>query len=55
MPSIILAGFLFVAIGITYDGFGTPRPDGYFQAQDTKALVVSQRYKGKASRDQRLK
>ncbi|MEY3767376.1 MAG: hypothetical protein RLZZ11_446, partial [Cyanobacteriota bacterium] len=40
---------------LAYDAFGTPRPDAYFQAQDSKAPVVSQRYDAKASLDQRLK
>jgi hypothetical protein len=49
------AGFLFVNTGLAYDAFGTPRPDAYFQATDTKAPVVSQRYEGKAQLDVRLK
>jgi len=37
------------------DAFGTPRPDAYFQAQEAKAPVVSQRYEGKDQLDLRLK
>ena len=55
LPAIFLAGFLFVSTGLAYDAFGTPRPDAYFQSQDLKAPVVSQRYDAKASLDQRLK
>ena len=55
LPSIFLAGFLFVSTGLAYDAFGTPRPHAYFQAQDAKAPVVSQRYDAKSSLDQRLK
>ena len=55
LPSIFLAGFLFVSTGLAYDAFGTPRPDSYFQTQDAKAPVVSQRYEAKSSLDQRLK
>ena len=55
LPSIFLAGFLFVSTGLAYDAFGPPRPDAYFQAQDAKAPVVSQRYDAKSSLDQRLK
>lgn len=54
LPAIFLAGFLFVSTGLAYDAFGTPRPDAYFQASDSKAPVVSQRYDGKAQLDQRL-
>jgi photosystem II cytochrome b559 subunit alpha len=49
-----LAGFLFVSTGLAYDAFGTPRPDAYFQAQESKAPVVSQRYQAKTQLDQRL-
>jgi photosystem II cytochrome b559 subunit alpha len=55
LPAIFLAGFLFVSTGLAYDAFGTPRPDAYFQAQEEKAPMVSQRYDAKSSLDQRLK
>ena len=55
LPSIFLAGFLFVSTGLAYDAFGTPRPDAYFQASESKAPVVSQRYEGKSELDIRLK
>jgi len=36
IPSLFLAGWLFVATGLAYDIFGTPRPDEYFlTSQDT--------------------
>ena len=41
--------------GLAYDAFGTPRPDAYFQASESKAPVVSQRYEGKSELDIRLK
>ena len=55
LPSIFLAGFLFVSTGLAYDAFGTPRPDAYFQASESKAPVVSQRYESKSELDIRLK
>ena len=55
LPSIILAGFLFVSTGLVNNAFDTPRPDAYFQAKDTKAPVVSQRDEGKSSLDERQK
>ncbi|MEB3306888.1 MAG: cytochrome b559 subunit alpha, partial [Cyanobacteriota bacterium] len=55
LPAIFLAGFLFVSTGLAYDAFGTPRPDAYFQASESKAPVVSQRYDGKTQLDQRLR
>ena len=55
LPSIFLAGFLFVSTGLAYDAFGTPRPDAYFQASESKPPVVSERYEGKSELDVRLK
>ena len=55
LPSIFLACFLFVSTGLAYDAFGTSRPDAYFQTQDAKAPVVSQRYDAKSALDQRQK
>ena len=55
LPSIFLAGFLFVSTGLAYDAFGTPRPDTYFQANEGKAPVLSQRLEGKSDLDLRLK
>jgi photosystem II cytochrome b559 subunit alpha len=44
-----------VSTGLAYDAFGTPRPDDYFQANEAKAPVVSQRYEGRSQLDLRLK
>ena len=55
LPAIFVAGFLFVSSGLAYDAFGTPRPDTYFQAGETKAPVVVQRFESKAELDLRLK
>ena len=54
LPSIFLAGFLFVSTGLTYDALGTPRPDAYFQDSESMAPVVSQHYEGKSELDIRL-
>ncbi len=54
LPAIFIAGFLFVSTGLAYDTFGTPRPDAYFQASETKAPVVSQRFESKSQLDMRL-
>ena len=55
LPAIFVSGFLFVSTGLAYDTFGTPRPDSYFQASETKAPVVSQRFESKSQLDLRLK
>ena len=53
IPALFVAGFLFVSTGLAYDAFGTPRPDSYFQASESKAPVVTQRYDAKAQLDLR--
>ena len=55
LPAIFVAGFLFVSTGLAYDTFGTPTPDAYFQASESKAPVVSQRFESKTQLDLRLK
>ena len=30
IPSLFISGFLFIATGLAYDVFGTPRPNEYF-------------------------
>ena len=55
LPALFVAGFLFVSTGLAYDIFGTPTPDTYFQASESKAPVVSQRYEAKSQLDLRLK
>ena len=53
--AVHLPGWLPVlSTGLAYDAFGTPRPDAYFQASESKAPVVSQRYEGKSELDTRL-
>ena len=54
LPSIFLAGFLFVSTGLAYDAFGTPVRTP--TSRPPKASpVVSQRYEGKSELDVRLK
>ena len=55
LPAIFVSGFLFVSTGLAYDTFGTPTPDAYFQASESKAPVVSQRFESKSQLDMRLK
>ena len=55
LPAIFVSGFLFVSTGLAYDTFGTPTPDAYFQASESKAPVVSQRFESKSQLDLRLK
>ncbi len=55
LPAIFISGFLFVSTGLAYDVFGTPTPDAYYQASESNAPVVSQRFESKSQLDLRLK
>jgi photosystem II cytochrome b559 subunit alpha len=44
IPMLFIAGWLFVATGLAYDAFGTPRPDEYYSQNRVEAPVVSDRY-----------
>jgi photosystem II cytochrome b559 subunit alpha len=41
VPSLFIAGWLFVSTGLAYDVFGSPRPNEYFteQRQDTPLIT----------------
>jgi len=39
IPSLFIAGWLFVSTGLAYDVFGTPRPNEYF-TQDRQAIPL---------------
>jgi len=54
LPSIFLAGFLFVSTGLAYDAFGTPRPNEYYRSAEVRPPVVSDRYDSKLQIDERL-
>ena len=55
IPTLFLSGWLFISTGLAYDAVGTPRPDSYFQASESKAPVVTQRYDAKSQLDLRTK
>ncbi len=41
-PAIFLSGWLFVATGLAYDVFGTPRPDEYYLTTGQETLPILQ-------------
>ena len=45
IPMLFIAGWLFVSTGLTYDVFGTPRPDQYFTQDRQELPIISDRYK----------
>jgi photosystem II cytochrome b559 subunit alpha len=47
IPSLFIAGFLFVATGLAYDIFGTPRPNEYFTQDRQQIPLVNDRFSAK--------
>ena len=43
IPAIFISGWLFVATGLAYDVFGTPRPDEYYQMTGQPELPIVQK------------
>ena len=44
IPSLFIAGWLFVSTGLAYDVFGTPRPNEYFTEERPVLPLISDRY-----------
>ncbi len=55
IPALFIAGWLFVATGLAYDIFGTPRPNEYYPVGVQNAPVVSDRFESKNQIDDFLK
>ena len=47
IPMLFIAGWLFVATGLAYDAFGTPRPNEYFPSTRQTAPIISDRQTAK--------
>lgn len=47
IPALFLAGWLFVSTGLAYDVFGTPRPNEYYPAGETRPPIVNNRFEAK--------
>jgi len=44
IPSLFIAGWLFVSTGLAYDVFGTPRPNEYFTEERQEVPLIYDRY-----------
>nr|YP_009032731.1 photosystem II cytochrome b559 alpha subunit [Euglenaformis proxima]AGL11997.1 photosystem II cytochrome b559 alpha subunit [Euglenaformis proxima] len=44
IPSLFVAGWIFVSTGLAYDIFGTPRPNEYFTENRKEVPLVSDRF-----------
>ena len=44
IPSLFVSGFLFIATGLAYDVFCTPRPNEYFTQDRQQVPLVNDRF-----------
>jgi len=44
IPSLFVAGWIFVSTGLAYDVFGTPRPNEYFTETRQATPLISDRF-----------
>lgn len=44
IPSLFIAGWLFVSTGLAYDVFGSPRPNEYFTEERQAAPLITDRF-----------
>jgi len=44
IPSLFVAGWLFVSTGLAYDVFGTPRPNEYFSETRVEIPLITDRF-----------
>ncbi|NEQ95868.1 MAG: cytochrome b559 subunit alpha [Cyanothece sp. SIO2G6] len=52
IPAIFISGFLFVATGLAYSAFGTPRPNEYYPFKYEQEIpIVTQRSEAKSQLD----
>jgi photosystem II cytochrome b559 subunit alpha len=55
IPALFIAGWLFVATGLAYDVFGTPRPNEYFTQERQEVPIVQDRFDAKQQINEYLK
>ena len=44
IPSLFIAGWLFVSTGLAYDVFGSPRPNEYFAENRQEVPIITGRF-----------
>jgi photosystem II cytochrome b559 subunit alpha len=55
IPSLFVAGWIFVSTGLAYDIFGTPRPNEYFTETRSDVPLISDRFNALEQIDQLTK
>nr|YP_010760513.1 photosystem II cytochrome b559 alpha subunit [Cuscuta polyanthemos]WEY30498.1 photosystem II cytochrome b559 alpha subunit [Cuscuta polyanthemos] len=52
IPSLFIAGWLFVSTGLAYDVFGSPRPNEYFTESQQEIPLITDRFDPLEERNQ---
>ena len=55
IPSLFVAGWIFVSTGLAYDIFGTPRPNEYFTEARQEIPLITDRFNALEQMDQLTK
>jgi photosystem II cytochrome b559 subunit alpha len=55
IPSLFVAGWIFVSTGLAYDIFGTPRPNEYFTENRQDIPLITDRFRALEQMDQLTK
>lgn len=55
IPSLFIAGWVFVSTGLAYDVFGTPRPNEYFTESRQEIPLITERFAALEQMEQLVK
>nr|YP_009145529.1 photosystem II cytochrome b559 alpha subunit [Trachelomonas volvocina]AKL82442.1 photosystem II cytochrome b559 alpha subunit [Trachelomonas volvocina] len=55
IPSLFIAGWVFVSTGLAYDVFGTPRPNEYFTESRQEIPLITERFAALEQMEQLIK
>lgn len=55
IPSLFVAGWIFVSTGLAYDLFGTPRPNEYFTDSRQDVPLITDRFRALEQMEELIK
>jgi photosystem II cytochrome b559 subunit alpha len=55
IPSLFVAGWVFVSTGLAYDVFGTPRPNEYYTESRQEIPLITDRFNALSQMEQLIK
>ena len=55
IPSLFVAGWVFVSTGLAYDLFGTPRPNEYFTDSRQDVPLITDRFRALEQMEELIK